>query len=46
MWFPKEFQYAAMIEKWKKPVSNNKAFGALLKDLSNGFDCLDYEFPN
>ena len=33
----------AMLEKWKRSVGNGKAFGALLKDLSKGFDCLDHE---
>ena len=33
----------AMLEKWKRSVDNGKAFGALLKDLSKGFDCLDHE---
>ena len=32
-----------MLEKWKRSVDNDKAFGALLKDLSKGFDCLDHE---
>ena len=33
----------AMLEKWKRSVDNNKAFGALLTDLSKAFDCLDHE---
>ena len=32
-----------MLEKWKRSVDNNKAFGALLTDLSKTFDCLDHE---
>ena len=30
----------SMLEKWKSAVDNQKRFGALLKDLSNAFDCL------
>ena len=33
----------AMLQKWKKSVNNSKMFGALLTDLSKGFDCLDHE---
>ena len=29
-----------MIDKWKKAVDNNKAFGALLTDLSKVFHCI------
>ena len=29
-----------MLEIWKGPTDNNKAFGALLTDLSKAFDCL------
>ena len=29
-----------MIGKWKKAVDDNKAFGALLTDLSKAFDCI------
>ena len=29
-----------MIDKWKKAVDDNKAFGALLTDLSKAFDCI------
>ena len=32
-----------LIEKWKKIVDNGGAFGALLTDLSKGFDCLPHE---
>ena len=32
-----------MLEKWKRSVDNDKAFGALLTDLSKAFDCLDHE---
>ena len=32
-----------MIDKWKKAVDNNKAFGALLTDLSKAFDCICYD---
>ena len=33
----------AMLEKWKRCVDDIKMFGALLTDLSKGFDCLDHE---
>ena len=29
-----------MLEIWKGATDNNKAFGALLTDLSKAFDCL------
>ena len=32
-----------MLEKWKGSVDGGKVFGALLKDLSKAFDCLDHE---
>ena len=32
-----------LIEKWKKSVDNDGAFGALLTDLSKAFDCLSLE---
>ena len=32
-----------MIDKWKKAVDNNKVFGAVLTDLSKGFDCLCHD---
>ena len=32
-----------LIEKWEKSVDNGGAFGALLTDLSNAFDCLSHE---
>ena len=32
-----------MLETWKRSVDKGKAFGALLTDLSKGFDCLDHE---
>ena len=32
-----------LIEKWKKSVDNDGAFGALLTDLSKAFDCLPHE---
>ena len=28
-----------MLEIWKGATDNNEAFGALLTDLSNAFDC-------
>ena len=31
-----------MIEKWKKSVDNVGAFGALMTDLSEAFDCLHH----
>ena len=30
-----------MLEIWKEATDNNKAFGALLNDLSRAFDCHD-----
>ena len=33
----------AMLEKWKKPSDNGKAFGALLAHLSKAFICIDHE---
>ena len=32
-----------MIDQWKKAVANNKAFGALLTDLSKAFDCICHD---
>ena len=32
-----------LLEKWKRSVDRGKAFGALLTDLSNAFDCLAHE---
>ena len=32
-----------MLEKWKYAVDNNKAFGALLIDISKAFDCISHE---
>ena len=32
-----------MLEAWKEPTDNNKAFGALLTDLTKAFDCLSYD---
>ena len=32
-----------MLEIWKEATDNNKAFGALLTDLSKAFDCLSYD---
>ena len=32
-----------LIEKWKRSFDNGGAFGALLTDLSKGFDCLPHE---
>ena len=29
-----------MKDKWKKTVDKNKAFGALLTDISKAFDCV------
>ena len=31
-----------MLEIWKEPTANNKAFGALLTDFSKVFDCLSH----
>ena len=33
----------AMLEKWKNAVDKGKVFGALLTELSKGFDCLPHE---
>ena len=32
-----------LLEKWENCVDKDKAFGALLTDLSKAFDCLDHE---
>ena len=32
-----------MIDKWRKAVGNNKAFGALLTDLWKAFDCICHD---
>ena len=32
-----------MIDQWKKPVDNNKIFGALLTDLLKAFDCICHD---
>ena len=32
-----------MVEIWKEATNNNKAFGALLTDLSKAFDCLSHD---
>ena len=32
-----------MLQIWKGTTDNNKAFGALLTDLSKAFDCLSYD---
>ena len=32
-----------MLERWKRSIDKGKVFGALLKDLSWAFDCLDHE---
>ena len=32
-----------MLEIWKEATDNNKAFGALLTDLSKAFDCLSHD---
>ena len=32
-----------MLEIWKGATDSNKAFGALLTDLSKAFDCLSYD---
>ena len=31
-----------MTEKFKKPIDNGNAFGALVTDLSKAFDCIDH----
>ena len=32
-----------MLETWKESTDNNKAFGALLSNLSKAFDCLSHD---
>ena len=32
-----------MLESWKEAVDKNKAFGALMTDLSKAFDCLSHD---
>ena len=32
-----------MLENWKEATDSNKAFGALLNDLSKAFDCLSHD---
>ena len=32
-----------MTDKWKKAVDNSRAFGALLTDLPNAFNCICHE---
>ena len=32
-----------MLESWKEAANKNKAFGALMADLSNAFDCLSHD---
>ena len=32
-----------MLEKWKRSIDRGKVFGALLKDLSKSFDCLNHD---
>ena len=32
-----------MLETWKEATDNNKAFGALLTDLSKAIDCLSHD---
>ena len=31
-----------MTEKFKEPIDNGNAFGALVTDLSKAFDCIDH----
>ena len=38
------YSKSGKVEKRKKSVVNEKAFGVLLTDSSKGFDCLDPEF--
>ena len=33
----------SMIKKWKESVNNDRAFSALMTDLSKAFDCLHHE---
>ena len=33
----------SMIEKWKESVDNGRVFGALMRDLLKGFDCLHHK---
>ena len=32
-----------MLGQWKRSIDNDKAFDALLTDLSKAFDCLELE---
>ena len=32
-----------LLEKWKTSFDEDKAFGALLTDISKAFDCIDHE---
>ena len=45
--FKKGYRYQhcllLMLEIWKEATDNNKAFGALLTDLSKAFDCLSHD---
>ena len=34
-----------IFEIWKGATDNNKAFSALLTDLSKAFDCLSHDLP-
>ena len=47
MWLPKDYStqqcLLALLEKWNRAVDTGQMFGALLKDLSKAFDCLDHE---
>ena len=48
MWFQKRLyspQHCLLliIDEWKKVVNNNKVFGALLTDISKGFDCISHD---
>ena len=33
----------ALLEKWMRSIDRGKVFGALLTDLSKGFDCLNHD---
>ena len=42
-WFSTKQCVSALLEKWKRSLDRSKVFGALLTDISKGFDCLDHD---
>ena len=43
LWLLERLWYTTMSQKWEQADDNGEIFGALLTDLSKGFDCLDHE---